>query len=81
MSAARALIRTAIRGYQVVLSPWLGASCRYHPTCSHYALEALETHGAARGSWLALKRIGRCHPFASAECYTCDPVPAARETP
>jgi uncharacterized protein len=81
MSAARALIRTAIRGYQVVLSPWLGASCRYHPTCSHYALEALETHGAARGSWLALKRIGRCHPFARAECYTCDPVPAARETP
>ena len=81
MSAARALIRTAIRGYQVVLSPWLCTSCRYHPTCSHYALEALETHGAARGSWLALKRIGRCHPFARAECYTCDPVPAARETP
>lgn len=81
MSAARALIRTAIRGYQVVLSPWLGTNCRYHPTCSHYALEALETHGAARGSWFALKRIGRCHPFARAECYTCDPVPAARETP
>jgi putative membrane protein insertion efficiency factor len=81
MSAARALIHTAIRGYQIVLSPWLGTSCRYHPTCSHYALEALETHGAARGSCLALKRIGRCHPFASAECYTCDPVPAARETP
>lgn len=50
MSAARALIHTAIRGYQIVLSPWLGTSCRYHPTCSHYALEALETHGAARGS-------------------------------
>ena len=81
MSAAHALIRTALRGYQIVLSPWLGTSCRYHPTCSHYALEALETHGAARGSWLALQRIGRCHPFASAECYTCDPVPAARETP
>ena len=81
MSAACALIHTAIRGYQIVLSPWLGTNCRYHPTCSHYALEALETHGAARGSWLALKRIGRCHPFASAECYTCDPVPAARETP
>ena len=81
MSAAHALIRTALRGYQIVLSPWLGTSCRYHPTCSHDALEALETHGAARGSWLALKRIGRCHPFASAECYTCDPEPAARETP
>jgi putative membrane protein insertion efficiency factor len=81
MSAARALIRAAIRGYQIVLSPWLGTNCRYHPTCSHYALEALETHGAARGSWLALRRIGRCHPFASAECYTCDPVPSARETP
>ena len=81
MSAAHALIRTALRGYQIVLSPWLGTSCRSHPTWSHYALEAHETHGAARGSWLALKRIGRCHPFASAECYTCDPVPAARETP
>ena len=79
MSAARALIRAAIRGYQIVLSPWLGTSCRYHPTCSRYALEALEVHGAARGTWLALRRIGRCHPFASADCYTCDPVP--RETP
>ena len=81
MSAARALIRSAIRGYQIVLSPWLGTSCRYHPTCSHYALEALEAHGAARGSWFALKRIGRCHPFGRAECYTCDPVPTAREIP
>ena len=81
MSAARALIRSAIRGYQIVLSPWLGTSCRYNPTCSHYALEALEAHGAARGSWLALKRIGRCHPFGRAECYTCDPVPTAREIP
>jgi putative membrane protein insertion efficiency factor len=79
MSAARALIRAAIRGYQIVLSPWLGTSCRYHPTCSRYALEALEVHGAARGTWLALRRIGRCHPFGSADCYTCDPVP--RETP
>ena len=75
----RALLRGVVRGYQIVLSPWLGASCRYHPTCSQYALEALDTHGAARGGWLALKRIGRCHPLAG-DCYTCDPVPAARPT-
>lgn len=73
----RALLRGAVRGYQTLLSPWLGTSCRYHPTCSHYALEALDTHGAVRGGWLALKRLGRCHPFAG-DCYTCDPVPAAR---
>jgi hypothetical protein len=77
--ALRAVLRGVIRGYQRLLSPWLGRSCRYHPTCSQYALEALDTHGAARGGWLALKRIGRCHPFAG-ECYTCDPVPAARST-
>ena len=52
-----------VRGYQVALSPLLPSSCRYYPTCSHYAIEALEKHGALRGGWLALKRIGRCHPF------------------
>ena len=52
-----------VRGYQVVLSPHLPASCRYYPTCSHYAIEALGKHGALRGGWLAVKRIARCHPF------------------
>lgn len=61
-----------VRGYQVALSPHLPAACRYTPTCSHYAIEALEKHGALRGGWLALKRIARCHPFRPGGY---DPVP------
>ena len=64
-----------VRGYQVALSPLLPAACRYHPTCSHYAIEALEKHGALRGSWLAVKRIARCHPFRPGGF---DPVPEPR---
>ena len=52
-----------VRAYRLLFSPWVGASCRYQPTCSAYALEALEKHGAIKGSWLAAKRIGRCHPL------------------
>lgn len=55
--------RALVRFYQVCLSPLLPPSCRYEPTCSHYALEALETHGALRGGWLTLKRLARCHPI------------------
>ncbi len=58
----RALI-AAIRGYRLLLSPILPPSCRYTPTCSEYALEAVTRFGAARGSWKALKRVLRCHPF------------------
>ncbi len=61
-----------VRAYQVALSPLLPAACRYHPTCSHYAVEALEKHGALRGGWLAMKRIARCHPFRAGGF---DPVP------
>jgi len=61
-----------VRAYQVVLSPMLPPSCRYYPTCSHYAIEALEKHGALRGGWLAVKRISRCHPFRPGGY---DPVP------
>jgi putative membrane protein insertion efficiency factor len=61
-----------IRGYQRFISPLLGNNCRYHPTCSHYAFEALERHGAIRGSWLAIKRIARCHPWHEGGY---DPVP------
>ncbi len=61
-----------VRGYQVALSPLLPAACRYQPTCSHYAIEALEKHGALRGGWLAVKRIARCHPFRPGGF---DPVP------
>jgi putative membrane protein insertion efficiency factor len=61
-----------IRGYQLWVSPLLPAACRYYPTCSAYAVEALEKHGPVTGSWLALRRIARCHPF-HAGGY--DPVP------
>ncbi|MEO8223380.1 MAG: membrane protein insertion efficiency factor YidD [Gammaproteobacteria bacterium] len=61
-----------IRGYQRALSPWLGLSCRYLPTCSAYSIEAIERFGLPRGSWLGLRRIGRCHPWGGAGA---DPVP------
>lgn len=61
-----------VRGYQIVLSPFLPPSCRYFPTCSHYALMAYEKHGAWRGSLLTLRRLLRCQPFASGGY---DPVP------
>lgn len=52
-----------VRGYRLLFSPWVGHGCRYHPTCSAYALEALEKHGGFKGSWLAARRIARCHPW------------------
>ncbi len=61
-----------IRAYQVVLSPILGPSCRYFPTCSSYAIEAIEKYGAIKGGWLMIKRILRCHPFSRSGF---DPVP------
>jgi putative membrane protein insertion efficiency factor len=62
-----------VRGYRFFLSPWLGSSCRFEPTCSRYALEALERHGAVAGAYLGVCRIGRCHPWCSGGL---DPVPA-----
>lgn len=64
--------RKAIRGYQLLISPYLGQRCRFWPSCSEYASEAIERHGLARGSGLALKRILRCHPFNPGGV---DPVP------
>jgi putative membrane protein insertion efficiency factor len=64
-----------IRGYRYFLSPFLGPSCRFHPTCSAYAAEAIETHGALRGSWLAVKRLMKCHPWHPGGI---DPVPPRR---
>ena len=61
-----------VRAYQVGLSPLLPSSCRYYPSCSAYAIEALERHGAMRGSWLTVRRLLRCHPFRPGGF---DPVP------
>jgi putative membrane protein insertion efficiency factor len=61
-----------IRGYQVTLSPLLPSACRYQPTCSAYAIEAVERYGAVRGAWMGAWRILRCHPFARGGY---DPVP------
>jgi putative membrane protein insertion efficiency factor len=68
----RSILVGLVRGYQIFLSPLLPAACRYYPSCSTYAVEALERYGARHGGWLALKRIGRCHPFRPGGF---DPVP------
>ncbi len=52
-----------IKAYRLVLSPWLGQQCRFHPTCSQFALQAIQTHGPYRGSWLTIKRLASCHPW------------------
>lgn len=61
-----------IRGYQVGISPWLPPACRYTPTCSAYAAEAIQKYGAVKGGWLATRRLGRCHPWGGSGF---DPVP------
>ena len=63
MSPAAHVLAWAVKGYRLVISPLLGSNCRFQPTCSSYALEALEKHGAIRGGWLAAKRIAKCHPW------------------
>jgi putative membrane protein insertion efficiency factor len=74
---ARGLV-AVIRGYRMAISPLRPAVCRYTPTCSAYAVEAIEVHGAVRGSWLALRRLLRCHPFHAGGH---DPVPPAVAPP
>jgi putative membrane protein insertion efficiency factor len=61
-----------VRGYRLLLSPWLGSACRFEPTCSAYALQALERHGAAAGSYLTVHRLLRCQPWCAGGC---DPIP------
>lgn len=61
-----------LRAYRALISPLYGQVCRYHPSCSAYALEAVTVHGSVRGSWLAARRLGRCHPWAAGGY---DPVP------
>jgi putative membrane protein insertion efficiency factor len=74
---ARAML-AVIAAYSRRLSPLLGANCRYHPTCSSYARQAIVHHGAVKGGWLALRRLGRCHPFREGGY---DPVPVTTTTP
>ena len=69
----RRLLLSLVKGYRLFLSPWLGSSCRFEPTCSLYSLQALEQHGAAIGSYLTVARIARCHPWCAGGS---DPVPA-----
>jgi putative membrane protein insertion efficiency factor len=68
------ILQSLLRFYQLAISPLSPPSCRFYPSCSNYAIEALRTHGAARGSWLAVRRICRCHPWNPGGV---DPVPAA----
>ena len=82
MSMARDLIgkpvtlvlQSLVRGYQLLISPILPGSCRFYPTCSSYAMDALGHHGPLKGGWLALRRIARCHPWGGSQF---DPVPGS----
>ena len=81
----RKILIGLLRGYRYLISPWLGNNCRYLPSCSEYAETAVCTHGAARGSWLALKRVCRCHPWHPGGLDPVPPVaapdPASATTP
>lgn len=72
MTPLARLLALPVRAYRLTLSPWVGFNCRFQPTCSAYALEALEVHGGLKGGWLALRRIMRCHPWGGSGH---DPVP------
>ncbi len=77
MSPLGRIATLLVRGYQRFVSPLFPPSCRFQPTCSQYALEAIKLHGGLKGSWLALKRIGRCHPWGGSGF---DPVPGSGKT-
>ena len=72
MTVMQRLLMGVVKGYRLFLSPWLGSSCRFEPTCSVYSLQALEQHGAAAGSYLTVRRLVRCHPWCDGGH---DPVP------
>ena len=74
MNPITRILWLVVQAYRYTLSPIIGPVCRYEPTCSQYALDALREHGALRGSWLAVRRIARCHPWGG---FGYDPVPKA----
>lgn len=71
-----AILIGLIKLYRLILSPWIGNQCRFHPSCSHYGEEAIRVHGAVRGSWLTLRRLSKCHPWHEGGC---DPVPSHKQ--
>jgi len=75
----RDLLKLLIRGYAYLISPLTGPNCRFQPTCSHYAVEAIDTHGALKGGILSVKRICKCHPWHKGGMI--DPVPASIDWP
>ncbi len=75
MTLLAQILTLPIKGYRLIFSPWVGRSCRFDPTCSAYALIALERHGALKGSWLTVRRILRCHPWGA---HGVDDVPDAK---
>ena len=68
------LVLMLVRGYQLLVSPFLGNNCRFYPTCSSYMLEAIELHGVVHGFWMGLRRVSRCHPYHEGGV---DPVPGS----
>jgi putative membrane protein insertion efficiency factor len=68
----KSVLIALVKGYRYLLSPWWGSQCRFTPTCSLFAIEALERHGAWHGTWLAMRRVSRCHPWRAGGY---DPVP------
>ena len=75
MTLLARILALPIKGYRLIFSAWVGRSCRFDPTCSAYALTALERHGAFKGSWLTVRRILRCHPWGA---HGVDDVPDAK---
>ncbi|MBI4265494.1 MAG: membrane protein insertion efficiency factor YidD [Acidobacteria bacterium] len=76
-SVAATLVLALLHGYKLLISPLFAGSCRYYPSCADYMKEAVVEHGAARGTWLGLRRLSRCHPLGS---HGFDPVPPGRGT-
>ena len=75
MNLMKAFLIALVKGYRLLLSPWMGSACRFEPTCSLYSIAALEHHGAAAGTFLTVARLARCHPWCAGGP---DPVPAQR---